>query len=67
MKDIFKKWGKDNIKLSKSKVKSLLKRYCGFSYKKKVIFNAGKATDYHIELRETWIRLYLSLSNKYCS
>ena len=60
-------WGRKDIKISKSKIKRLLKQNCGYSYKKKVAFNAGKATVEHIELREKWIRLYYSLTHKYDS
>jgi len=44
------KWGKDKVSIST--VRRLVIRYCGHSFKKKVIVNVGKTTDFMIKLRE---------------
>ena len=52
-----------NLHLSLSKVKRLLRKYVGVSYKRTVKVNAAKMTVFSIDLRERWIRLYLKLTS----
>jgi len=58
---------KGHIKLSITKVKRLMKRHLRLSRKKKIPVLKTKTDKYSIDLREKWIRLYLKLTNKYCS
>jgi len=58
---------KGHIKLGITKVKRLMKRHLRLSRKKKIPVLKTKTEKYSIDLREKWIRLYLKLTNKYCS
>ena len=68
-KEVLKRLGNNypNLKLSVSKVKRILRKYVGVSYKRKIQMNSAKTTQYSINLRERWIRLYIKLTKDYQS
>ena len=66
-KEVLKRLGEyyPNLKLSVSKVKRLLRRYVGLSYKRTIQVNSAKISQFSMDLRERWIRLFLKLTIPY--